>query len=250
MKVAFLMYGQPRNYLSGYNVIKKFLSNQNDANVDFFYHCWTINNDEKYPASPWRNIHQNELYYRENTIEHLKELYNPIAFEYEVQKLNFDVIPELMNTNVYKNTCEPCKLNTINVISQMYSRNKVRNLLDKYTKETNITYDCVILTRFDITMDIHYLPNLKLNNLDLSKIHVSNSLRPRKIFSDNFIISPLSVFLKWFNIYEELLNYIDNTELLETVKSLGEGIAINPEELVFSKYILHYKNVDNIIYLS
>ena len=39
MKIAYLLYGQPRDFNYGYNNIREFLSKQNDASVDFFYHC-------------------------------------------------------------------------------------------------------------------------------------------------------------------------------------------------------------------
>jgi hypothetical protein len=47
IKLAFVLSGQPRNYIKGYNDIKEFLSNQEDIQVDFFYHCWIIDKNEK-----------------------------------------------------------------------------------------------------------------------------------------------------------------------------------------------------------
>jgi hypothetical protein len=61
-------------------------------------------------------------------------------------------------------------------------------------------------------------------------------------------MAPQDVFLKWFTIYEELENLINNKELKKSVNLFGENLEINPEELLFASYILHYKNLDNICF--
>ena len=128
----------------------------------------------------------------------------------------------------------------------MYSRNKARNLLDAHIKNTNSCYDFVIMARFDMLA----MPNLKLTEIDKSKTHVSDIHRPRNIIPDcNFII-PTNTFLEWFNIYEKLTDILDNDHLLKLINSLGERIYINPEELISAKYILHHKNLDNIVYVK
>jgi hypothetical protein len=246
MRVACVLYGQPRDYIKGYNNIMQFYKNQENVIIDFFYHCWVLNPGEEYKISPWRNIDKNTLCYTENIEESIKKLYNPICYEYELQK-TFDAT-KYKNTIAYNNTKHrQVHVNNIsNVLSQMYSRNKARNLLDTYIKNTNTCYEFVIMPRFDMPA----MPNLKLIDLDNSKTYVADIHRPRNIIPDcNFII-PTKSFLEWFNIYEELTDILDNENLLKNIRSLGETIYINAEEILLAKYILQHNNLDNIVYVK
>jgi hypothetical protein len=245
MKVAVVLFGQPRDYLKGYNKIMEFLYSQG-CEYDFFYHCWTINENETYESSPWRNIDRTTLIYNKNTIAHLQELYNPISCEIENQSsITFDK-SLYINSIAFNNTPEKNKANINNTLFQMYSRNKARNLLHTYLEKTNRKYDFVIALRFDISN----MPEVKLNSLNTSMVYVSNLLYPRKLISDNCIIAPPKVFLDWFTTYDKLPDLINNTDLMKTIRALGEHVIINPEQLGLSNYIFHYKNIDNISYFK
>ena len=150
MKIAYLLYGQPRNYKDGYENIKNLFkeNNINRVDVDFFFHCWLINENEKYNVSPWRKIENKFIVYNKDIINDLIKLYKPKAYEFENQK-NFD----------YKNI-----KNSNNILSQMYSRNKVKNLFNLY----NMTYDFVIMSRFD---NIYVIPSINLNKINTEKIY-------------------------------------------------------------------------------
>jgi hypothetical protein len=238
MKIACLLYGQPRNYIQGYNNLKK-LFNGND--VDYYFHAWDISPGEKYEVSPWRSISQNEITFKENIILHLIELYKPVDYKVEKQITDFD-ISEYHNTLYFKNTPAIQIKNINNTISQMYSRNKVSDLL----KKSHYDYDIVVITRFDIQNE--HIPK-SLNNIDINKVYVSKLHLPRKLFADNFIIAPTTIFKKWFSgIYHNLKNVCTDTNLAESINLLGENAIINPEILIFSNYILHFKNIDNVIY--
>ena len=98
MNIAVVLYGQPRDYLKGYNNIMAFIEKQKDCKFDFFYHCWKLNENEQYKYSPWRNIDANTLIYSEKIITDLEELYKPISYEIENQnQVSFD-------DSLYKNT--------------------------------------------------------------------------------------------------------------------------------------------------
>ena len=245
MKCAVLFYGQPRKYIDGYNDITRFIANQKNVSVDFFYHCWTLNKDELFSKSPWRPLDEEYLSYKENIEEHLKELYNPVSYEYEHQISNFD-------KSLYNNTLAfhqtdgpgPRRENINNTLSQLYSRNKVRNLLSNHIQLTGANYDFVIITRFDV----RFQSDLQLYILDVKKVYISNARKPLHIFSDNFILSPTDIFLKWFNIYDELYTLLDNKDIDKILREYGESLNINPEELIMGKYLLEYKNLDNVIY--
>ena len=38
MNIAVVLYGQPRDYIKGYNNIMEFYKNQENVIFDFFYH--------------------------------------------------------------------------------------------------------------------------------------------------------------------------------------------------------------------
>lgn len=251
MKIAFALYGQPRNYRGGYESIMQFLRNQTNINVDFFYHCWTLNPNEQYACSPWRYIDPESLIYREDTPLTLESLYNPVSCEYENQS------QITLDESIYKDTLAyietkerssvQSSTNQINnTLFNIYSKSKVRDLVDKHIRNTNTSYDFIIMTRFDMNV----LPNIDLNALDLYKTYVSNCHLPRKITAEAFIIAPMSTFLLWFNIWHELNVILNDENLSELVKSCNETLYINSEELVFASYLLHNKNTDNIDYFE
>jgi hypothetical protein len=248
MNIAVVLYGQPRDYLKGYNNIQEFIKTQPGCKFDFFYHCWMLNENEIYKHSPWRNIDRNELYFKKDTTKELQELYNPISFEIENQNdVSFDD-SLYKNTLAFKNT-KGAKLGNIdNTLFQMYSRNKARNLLQAYLEKMCIGdhYDFVLTLRFDISV----MPEIRFNELNKSKVYISNLNRPRSIIADSCIIAPIDIYLQWFNIYDTLKDFIDNVRLQENISNLHENLEINPEELLFAKYIFHYENTDNIFYFQ
>ena len=246
MNVAIVLFGQPRDYLTGYNTITQFCKNQ-DLNVRFevFYHCWTLNDGEKFKVSPWRHISEETKHYDQNTETILQRLYNPVAFKYENQ--NNKTFDETLykNTIAYNNIDNPHGFNNIdNILYQYYSRNTARNILHDHTQKTNTQYDFVILTRFDVC----FLPELKLNEIDKTKTHVSNYHLPRQVLSDICTISSSTVFLEWFNIFPKITDMFNSTSLLETMKSIGEDLIINAEQIITMKYLSLYGNFDNMVY--
>lgn len=246
MKVACVLYGQPRDYLQGYKNIMEFCKKQTHCEFDFFYHCWTLAADEKYSVSPWRHIDESLKKCNNNICDDLIKLYNPVCFEYNNQINTFDV-SSLENTIGFDNTKVRSHIfhNVYNTLSNIYSKNKARNLLNRYINETNIHYDCVIMVRFDIRVML----DISLSEFNPLRTYVADLHYPRKIISDSCIITNTATFLNWFNIYEELQQILNDKNLLKLVESYGETVMVNPEELVFANY-LRYNSLDNIIYIK
>jgi hypothetical protein len=240
MRIAIVLYGQPRDYLKGHRNISEFIKKQKDCTFDFFFHCWTLSEQGTYKHSPWRTIDPNDLVYEKNTRSHLEELYAPIACEFEDQ----DQV--ILDESIYTNTLalantKGAKLpNVRNTLYQMYSRNKARNLV----KTSSVHYDCVVMVRFDI----HVMPSVDLRDIDTTKTYVSNIHCPRKITPDNCIIAPTDVFLTWFTVYDDLRLILNNNVVMNTMKLLGEQLEINPEEVLLAKYLFHYNHIDDIRY--
>lgn len=244
MRIAYCLYGQPRDYKKGYETINSFISKQKNLIIDFFYHTWLIEPDDIYNVSPWRDIDSKTLVYQENVIDNLKKLYQPISSHTEKAIKKFDTTL-YENTLAFKNTHNSKKLANIdNILSQMYSRTKVRNLLNEYIATTGTNYQCVIMSRFDYNKDV----TINLNNIDLSKVHVSYQCYPRAIIPDNFIISPTDVFLDWFNIFDNLTTLLNDQYIFDLMQLHKENLEINSEELILANYLFYNNDVKNIEY--
>ena len=126
----------------------------------------------------------------------------------------------------------------------MYSRNKVRDLLSRNL--INNKYDFVISTRFDYTKEL----TLNLNEIDISKVYVSDSHYPRKIFPDNFILTGVDNYLDIFNMYNNLEKIVNNKTLEIRMKENGENLEFNAEELLFANFLYYFKNIDNVNYTN
>jgi hypothetical protein len=248
MRIAFALFGQPRDYIRGYETIKQYLEKQGDISVDFFYHCWTLKDTNKpFAAANWRKIDEKTLVYNEKTPEDLYQYYKPVAHMYEHQE---DVVfdESIYNTSlVYKNTPEKYHKNIKNILYQTYSRNKVRDVVHKYVSRTGTHYDFVVLTRFDIC-SFKPLPTLKFEHMEKDCTYISPLFRPRFLFPDTFLIMPMPVFLSWFDIFETLSDLLNNEENNRRIKTFGESAVLNGEELLFLKYMYHYKSTDKIRY--
>ena len=243
MKYAVCLYGQPRDYKLGYLNIKNFIENNNGNTFEFFIHCWGDNN-VLLGNSPWRRIDRKTLYI-ENMEQIKKDLihfYNPCKYEFEKPIKKFD-LTNIKNSIAYKNMREAKKNNIHNTLSQIYSRNKVRDILHDYLKTVDTKYDMVITMRIDYTKDIKF----KLKNIVKNKIYVSAIHRKRLIIPDNFIVCPIEKYLKWFNLYKNMQNIINNKELEYKINNINEKLELNMEEYLLANY-LYYYNTEDIIY--
>ena len=252
MKIAVVLYGQPRDYMAGYTILIDFLIKQN-IEFDFFYHCWVLKEGQTYSSSKNRYIDSSSLEYKSNIQEVLKDLYKPLAFEYEYQIDEFDK-NKYYNTIAYNNKIN-MNINpgciTNNIVSSIYSRTKARNILNDYINKTNTYYDFVVITRFDFTSKV-VRPLFNFRDLDTSKIYVSRKGYPRKIILDFFIVCPLSIFLQWFVIYDNLREILDSEKLSERMKQLNEGYIFNTEEIVTMSYLYNFDttSMDKFEYYS
>jgi hypothetical protein len=237
MKVAVLFYGQPRNFHRGYENIQEFIWRQKGTQFDFFYHCWVDDNCRGYIASTWSKVQKEYLKYDPSIKQKLLDMYKPIVHEYQ------DIITEFHLENTIGLYNSNSSVNINNTISQMYSRNKTRNIFNKYVTESGVRYDMVIMTRFDTVT----VPALYIDRLDPSKVYVDHPVGDRNYIPDNFIVCSQEVLIKWFDIYDKI-NIILNDPLLEkSVSQLGEGFRVNPEELILMKYIHEYGTLENIV---
>lgn len=153
----------------------------------------------------------------DNVINDLINIYKPKLFKFEKSIDKFEIPDKILNSSVYKNSHEMLKSNINNTLSQCYSRNMVRNLLSEYVNKTNKNYDMIVTSRFDFVNQI----NFQLQNIDKTKVYVSNFHYPKKRIADNFIILPQSTYLKWFDIFDNIENIINDREVELKMNQIG-----------------------------
>jgi len=248
VRIAYCLYGQPRNFTEGYKNIKKFVEKHD---VDFYYHTWTLPNENTYYShSEWRNIPKEELKYDKDLIAKINSLYNPKAYLFEEAKV-FDMEKnnDFVNSIAYSNTDKINKgIKISHTISHIYSRQQVRNLLYNTLQKENIEYDFVISSRFDFLKEINV--NIDLNNINNEKIYVSNIHKPRAIFSDSIILLSVENFFKLFNIYDNLHNLINNKTLATLITNNNDKLVLVSEGLMFANYLYYFNDIKTLEYVN
>ena len=248
VKIAYCLYGQPRNFTEGCKIIKKFVENHD---VDFYYHTWTLPNESThYSHSEYRNIPKEELKCDKDIIIKINSLYNPKAYLFEEAK-RFDIEKknEYINSIAYLNTSEYNKgIRISHLLSQLYSKQQVRDLLYNTIEKENIEYDFVITSRFDFLKEINL--NIDLNNINNEKIYVSNFLKPRDIFSDNILLLGVENYFKLLNTYDNLSNIINNKTLDTLMTKYNEKLVFVVENLSFANYLYYFNDTKNLEYVN
>ena len=241
-RVAVLLHGQPRSFVEGHSLLNKYLEEQPNIRVDFFFHTWTLPPGEIYHCAPWRTIPSHELVPTENVIDKLIQLYSPIAYSFEEQITFDDSI--IKDTIVYNNSSSALKTQASNVLSYLYSRQQVRNLLKTHIEKTGTDYDFVLATRFDVPFHL----TIPIHDLLPSKTYVHDyfRIRGRILLPDTPIFGQTDVILKLLNIYEDIGSVFNTTNLVDKLKSYGEDTNMCGECLITAAFLLHFNNFDNI----
>jgi len=251
MNVAVCLYGQPRDYKYGYDRINNFIKNNSENTYDFFFHCW-IDDNIKYEASNWRRIDEKTLFIENQDIvkNDLNQFYKPISclFEKPLDKNNESTIIEIeyiKESKSYINCVNKPHLqsNIFNIFSQIYSRNKVKDLFENYITDTKTNYDIVISARFDG----HDFPSgMDISNIQKNKIYAMSMHKPRQVIPDNFIILPPEVYINLFNIYKNIKNLINNEKIELEMNNMNELLAFNMENLLLANYLFCGYTLNNI----
>jgi len=246
MRLAICLFGQPRNYKKGYEVLTNFIKKQENTTVDIFYHAWILEPGRIYASQSPRKIPIQELIPDKNIQSNLFELYKPVAHVYETQKTDFS--PQQFETTLaYKNTVSPKKKeNMNNIFSQMYSRSAVRNLLNQHILTNKAYYNTIIMTRFDYGGTLDF----KLSDIDLSYTYVAGKNYPQRcILPDTFIMAPQTTFLDWFAMYDNMERVLNTTDVYINAKKYGEMIEINPEEIIMAHYLFYNSTLNRVKYV-
>jgi hypothetical protein len=188
MKIALCLYGQPRDFKSNWNRIKNNIIDNN--NVDVFLHAWYDQSD--------RNIkkmtpgHENRTL-DDDLIEIIPSWTNAKFFKIEEQKKFNDKYVETTDENIdecwsYSKNYDKnlfVKNRVMSSYSMWYSINQSLLYKELYSQENNFEYDCVILSRFDVS------PNIKINFRDYNLTNIISGYKslPRNEVNDWFLFS-------------------------------------------------------------
>lgn len=165
MKIAVLLFGQPR-FVNNEKVIRSYENLRNTYDIDFFCHSWIDNESNYFNCPSWsglkdlKNIKDADLF--------IKDFYRPKRYIFETPKVfSFNnKIQKYLDDN-WTNFYSHWNLNNYsNILSQLYSIQKVSNLASSFEDD----YDFYILGRYDT-----YLENFPdLNSLNVDKLYLSN----------------------------------------------------------------------------
>ena len=225
MKVAVLLFGQPRDAIKCSESILKNLIIPNNADV--FLHTWYDENDLYMEKG---EINRSNYLLDDGIDKKILDIYKPKAYCIEPQRFknfnnynqNYFKFPAKYIDNMSKCgqnktlTKEDVELRCIKYthISQFYSIFKANMIKEEYSLENNILYDFVIKLRFDINCAS---PIIIDNFFPKNQLLFQNISQPDQLVCDWFQISNneimnivCSIFLK--------LKYLNNTSGFLTQK--------------------------------
>jgi hypothetical protein len=241
MKVAWCLRGQPRDVLAGYSTIKSFIDKHPSIHFDFFCHTWHSSDKSYiYPVSSYRSIVP--IPQGLDIIKSIDTLYTPVE-HYVQEPIDFDVsdiIPSLAVHNMSNINI----INIKNTISNLYSQNKIRDILYEYVNRSGVLYDFVISSRYDLLKPI----TIDLRTLEFGKIYCANMHSPRRVLIENIYILTMSIFFEVCSIYKNLKSIINSREIEQKLQACGEYLHFVPETLMTAS--LHYFNYIDLLVLS
>ena len=241
MHVALCLYGQPRQAHKGYLTFRDWMKNNPTVTFDVYFHAWMDPEQQRYAASPWRHIPDEDLVVNPQIIPSLVEAYRPVSYLVEKPKASFPLPENLETSPFWSASSEAVQSNLHNTLSQLYSRQAVRDLVWR----TNRQYDLIVISRFDFLRPLP--PSLSLAHMEPSRIHVSNMHHPRYIFPDNLIISSPSVFFSLFNLYNDLPLLLGSASVLPLLGRYRESPSLSGEALLFANFLLHFGRVEGLV---
>jgi hypothetical protein len=230
-KIAICFYGQPRKLEEGYYSIQQSFYNKYE-NIDTFVHTWFDENKEKYDASTYRNIDENELKIDKKCIEKIKELYSPVQMIVD-KPVSFD-FTNISQSRMYKNSNQTLIYNLSNTFSQIYSKYQVGKIFEKYSQQYSIQYDIVICIRFDF---LNIIP-INICSLLENKIYSSPQKDNRFLIDDNLIIcTNQQLFLYYAKTFENIPHFCDDSTFEIICRYVFESFEMSPETLFTANFI-------------
>ena len=245
-RVAYCLYGQPRMYQDGERVIGNLINKYRSTHqFDFFFHVWYDEALEgtAYPCNPYRKIPKKYRLIKKETIDKLIEIYGPRIYIIE-KPINFD-LTKLKESIMYHVSNETQRNNLPNVVSNLYSKYRVCQILTEYMQKNNIKYDFIASSRFDISLDIDF--DLNIIDPNITKLYCRSIINNEIAIRDNIIFATYNIFKIYSETYlhlEEILNDQDTLDMLDLMRS---GYLLCLERLVTGQILMNYPNFMDVI---
>lgn len=245
-RVAYCLYGQPRLLEEGYKTINKLQMKYKDTHIfDFFFHTWHDDDlvGTYYPCNPYRGIPLSWRLIKKEIVNQIIQLYNPVSYLVEKPK-TFD-LTSLKQSKTYNSTNQEQQNNFHNVVSNLYSKNQVCNLLTEHINNNNVKYDCIISSRFDIFVEINFDINRVIPNSTKlychAKIFNQNSIR------DNIIISSYNVFRIYSDTFLNLEEILNDEETMNMLYLIDAGYVLGVERIITGHMLRNYPNFFDVV---
>lgn len=181
-RIALCLNGQPRFYQRGFEMYMRTLFSS--YLIDVFYHTWWDASKVGTPfqVAPWSEIRQ-PISMEHHTDQWLQDHYNPCGVEYESPR---EFVSESISPVKYPKSSSLVTPN--NMFSKCWSQYRSVARMNEEEKKTQMKYDTVIISRFDMffpyglgmdltssSMDFQWVYNPK-DNLHDKGYHVADHI--------------------------------------------------------------------------
>ena len=208
IRIAVSLSGMPRNFEQCYQNTLEFF-NIDNAQVDFFIHCWSNHWYPKRTESKHNNSKTGKLLKEETLKKSLIKIYKPKHITVENQLLNIDLIntTKFIRDNLLRKTSKSrltkwmIKILESNDtdkflsspfhLAQVYSISRTANIISKYEQD----YDLVVRYRFDNYIELRdksWRTKMFHDMVNLIKHAEHRSLRAKKFHRDYLFVSWLT----------------------------------------------------------
>lgn len=189
MKIAICISGQPRNFKLSYPTLKKYFLDKYDCDV--YFHSWKVSTFES------TNFGNGSYKYSltEQDYEELTQLYEPKNHTLEH--------PIVFDASNYKCPIWRYPINTL--LSMYYSVYKSFQLC----KYSNVEYDAVIRTRFDL--DYSQIP-INIESVNLNSVHIPKWYTDPRVshrgYYGLFLLGNYKNMEKFSTLFSHIIQYI------------------------------------------
>ena len=146
---------------------------------------------------------------------------------------------------MYHVSNETQRNNLPNVVSNLYSKYRVCQILTEYMQKNNIKYDFIASSRFDISLNIDF--DLNIIDPNITKLYCRSIINNEIAIRDNIIFATYNIFKIYSETYlhlEEILNDQDTLDMLDLMRS---GYLLCLERLVTGQILMNYPNFMDVI---
>jgi hypothetical protein len=246
-RIALCFYGQPRGFEENYNNIHTFITdNCKNYQVDIFIHTWWDHSviGQSYPCAPWSKTPESQRLIKADTIDTIKQLYNPVRILYEKPNLFENEVQTVKTMELYHNITEVRKTqNVSNILSNIYSKYKVSQLLERYVEHTKYTYKAVVSLRFDVNSGLKlFNPDACLPNKVYQFYRNELILPPQRTYILDILVvfTDIHCFFNYSKAYTNVQTINNSQECKQAAANFGLNFEINAEEIVTFNLRLYY----------